>query len=50
MRSPPLLTSFEIRRALRKIIQHEFPRLAVLSYQEVSPDTNIQRITRISWE
>ena len=48
--SAVLLTSFEIRRALRTTIVHEFPRLAVLSYQELSPDMNIQPIARISWD
>ena len=47
--SPVLLTTFEVRRALRKTIEREFPRLAVLSYQELSPDLNIQPIARISW-
>ena len=48
--SPVLLTSFEVRRPLRKIIAHDFPRLAVLSYQDLSPDLNIQPIVRISWD
>jgi type III secretory pathway component EscV/tetratricopeptide (TPR) repeat protein len=47
--SPVLLTTFDIRRALRKIIERKFPRLAVLSYQELSPDLNIQPIARVSW-
>jgi type III secretion protein V len=45
--SPLLLTSFEVRRALRSILG-DFPRLAVLCYQDLSPETNIQPIARIS--
>ena len=44
-----LLTTFDVRRVLRKIIERDFPRLAVVSYQELSPDLNIQPIARISW-
>ena len=33
---------------MRKLIEKDFPRLAVLSYQELSPDMNIQPIARIS--
>jgi type III secretory pathway component EscV/tetratricopeptide (TPR) repeat protein len=48
--SPVLLTSMDVRRPLKKLIQKEFPRLVVLSYQELSPDLNIQPIARISWD
>jgi len=44
-----LLTGMEIRRTVRKLIETSFPNLAVLSYQELSPDLNIQPIARISW-
>jgi type III secretory pathway component EscV/tetratricopeptide (TPR) repeat protein len=47
--TPVLLTSMEIRRTVRKLIEASFPNLAVLSYQELSPDLNIQPIARISW-
>lgn len=47
--SPVLLTTMDIRRTVRKLIEKDFPNLAVLSYQELSPDTNIQPIARISW-
>jgi type III secretory pathway component EscV/tetratricopeptide (TPR) repeat protein len=47
--NPVVLTSMEIRRALRKTIEHDFPRLPVVSYQELSPDMNIQPIARIAW-
>ena len=45
--SPPTM---EIRRYFRKLVELEFPHLAVLSYQELSPDMNIQPIARISLE
>jgi type III secretion protein V len=43
-----VLTSTEIRKRLRNLIEKEFPRLAVLCYQELGPDLNIQPISRIS--
>jgi type III secretory pathway component EscV/tetratricopeptide (TPR) repeat protein len=46
---PVLLTTFDIRRLLRKVSERDFPQLAVVSYQELSPDMNIQPIARISW-
>ena len=39
----------EIRRTLRRLIEDDFPNLAVLSFQELSSDTGIQAIGRISW-
>lgn len=47
--APVLLTTFAIRRALRKVIERELPRQAVLSYQELLPELNIQPIARVSW-
>lgn len=47
--TPVILTSMEIRRLLRKLLEREFPWLAVLSYQELSPELNIQPLARISW-
>ena len=44
-----ILTTIEIRRLLRKLIEKEFPSLPVLSYQELSPELNIQPLGRISW-
>ena len=43
--APP---DMEIRRYFRKLVELEFPHLAVLSYQELSPEMNIQPIARIS--
>jgi type III secretion protein V len=46
--NPVILTTMEIRRYFRKLVELEFPHLAVLSYQELSPDMNIQPIARIT--
>lgn len=48
--NPVILTTHDIRLRMRTEIRHEFPHLAVLSYQELSPDMNIQPIARISWQ
>ncbi len=48
--APVILTIMEIRRYFRKLVELEFPHLAVLSYQELSPDMNIQPIARITLE
>lgn len=46
--NPVILTTMEIRRYFRKLVELEFPHLAVLSYQELSPDMNIQPIARVT--
>ena len=46
--NPVILTSIETRRAFRDFIAIEFPNMSVLSYQELSPDLNIQPIARIT--
>ena len=46
--NPVVLTTALIRYRLRQTLRGVFPRLAVLSYQELSPDMNIQPIARIS--
>jgi flagellar biosynthesis component FlhA len=45
---PVILTSIEIRKRLRNLIEKEFPRLNVLSYHELMPNLNIQPVARIS--
>jgi hypothetical protein len=49
--SPPwqviLLTTPHVRQRLRRIVEHDLPRVVVLSYSELSPDLNIQPISRI---
>jgi len=48
--TPVILTASTVRRRLQRLVSTEFPRLAVLSYQELSPDMNIQPIARITPE
>jgi type III secretion protein V len=45
--SPVVLAPMDIRRFMRKIIERDFPGLAVLSYQELTPSANIQPLERI---
>ena len=47
--SATILTSMEVRRAIRNALKERFFNLAVISYQELSPETNIQPLARISW-
>lgn len=42
-----ILTTIDVRSALRRLIASEYPQLPVLAYQELSPDLNIQPISRI---
>ncbi len=44
---PVLLTSMDIRRYLRKMIEQDLYELPVLSYQELTPDINIQPLGRV---
>lgn len=46
-RPPVILTTAEVRRYFRKIIELEFPQLAVLSYQELAENLRIQPIARV---
>jgi len=44
---PVLLTSMDIRRYLRKMIEQDLYDLPVLSYQELTQDINVQPLARI---
>lgn len=44
---PVILTSIDVRLALRQLLAQEFPRLSVVCYQELMPDLNIMPIARI---
>lgn len=44
---PVLLTSMDIRRYVRKLVEQDVGELAVLSYQELTQDINIQPLARI---
>jgi type III secretion protein V len=43
-----LLTSAEIRRYVRRLIETDYPNLPVLSFQELVPEAQIRPIARIS--
>jgi type III secretion protein V len=45
---PQILTIMEIRSSVRRLVAPSMPLLHVVSYQELSPDTNIQPVGRIS--
>ncbi|MFC4275292.1 type III secretion system export apparatus subunit SctV [Achromobacter aloeverae] len=44
---PVLLTTMDIRRYVRKLIENDLYQLPVLSYQELSAELNIQPLSRI---
>jgi len=44
-----ILTTMGARRALSRVLRAEFPNLAVLSYQELAAELNIQPVARIEW-
>lgn len=46
-RRPVLLTSMDIRRYMRKMIEQDLYELPVLSYQELTQEINIQPLARI---
>jgi type III secretion protein V len=45
---PVVVTDMELRRFVRKMVELEFPSLAVLSYQELTSELNVQPLGRIS--
>ena len=46
-RTPVILTSMDIRRFLRKLVELDLPDLPVLSHQELTEEINIQPLGRI---
>ena len=46
--APVILTTRDIRRHLRGLIESEQPGVAVLAYQELTPETKLQTLGRIS--
>ena len=44
---PVLLASMDIRRYMRKLIEQDLHDLQVLSYQELTPEINIQPLARV---
>lgn len=45
---PILLTQADVRRFLRRLLEVEIPDVAVLSYQELAPETSVEPLGRIS--
>jgi type III secretion protein V len=46
--TPVVLTAGDLRRFVREIIELEFPHLPVLAFQEITPEMNIQTVSRVS--
>ena len=44
---PVLLTSMDVRRYIRKLIEQDVYDVPVLSYQELSPDVNVQALAKV---
>lgn len=44
---PVLLTSMDVRRYIRKMIEQDFYELPVLSYQELSADVSVQALAKV---
>jgi type III secretion protein V len=44
---PVLLTAIDVRRYIRKLVEGEYPDMAVLSFQEIVPEIRIQPLGRI---
>lgn len=44
---PVLLTAIDVRRFVRKLIEGEYPDMAVVSYQEIVPEIKIQPLGRV---
>jgi len=47
-RSPVVLCSASIRRALRKITERKLPNIAILSYNEIAPEFELQSVGMVS--
>lgn len=45
---PVIVTDMELRRFVRKMVELEFPSLAVVSFQELTPELNVQPVGRVS--
>lgn len=45
---PVIVTDMELRRFVRKMVELEFPQLAVVSFQELTPELNVQPVGRIT--
>lgn len=45
---PVVITTMEVRRYLKKLVEIHHPEVAVLSYQELAPEIRVQPVARIS--
>jgi len=45
---PVILSGMEVRRYVRRLVEIEHPEVAVLSFQELVPDVNVQPVGRIA--
>ncbi len=48
IRPPVLLTGAEVRRALRQLVAPRFPRLAVLSYEELPANLSVHPVGKVA--
>lgn len=46
-KKPVIITALDIRRHLKKLIEHEFKDIAVLSYEELTPEVSVEPIGKI---
>jgi len=46
---PALLTQNDLRRPLRDLLRHDFPRMTILGNGDLPPDHNVQPVARITW-
>jgi type III secretion protein V len=47
-RTPVLLTSPDVRRAVRNLVSARFPRLGVLAYEELPPELPVRPVGRVA--
>jgi type III secretion protein V len=47
-RTPVLLTSPDVRRAVRNLVAARFPRVSVLAYEELPPDLPVRPVGRVA--
>jgi len=48
IRKPVILTSMDVRRYVKKLVETLYPDLQVLSYQELTEQITVQPLGRIS--
>lgn len=46
-KTPVILTSAELRRHVRRLVEGEHPRLPVLAYQELDADVEVEQVGTI---